>query len=470
MLYIGPKETRDQMDASTIILGFTGSLGSGCTYISQYLPKVSDIPYSHFKLSSIIRNSLKEKEGIDSPSVVQLQDKGNALRKEYGNGFLIGELIKVIEADDNHSKDDIIIDGIKNEGEIKILRQFPFFFLFSVQSSDENRIKRYKEDGIVSEDDEFNEVDNRDKFEDFNYGQQVKRCNYLADIIILNDTKIAKADTDGKYKFVRDIYQKYVKLIENLKNGETPISSIPSVDELCMTNAYAISKMSSCIKRKVGSIIVDTATSKIKDDKRGQILSLPFIVSTGYNEVPLGSQKCIFHPEYQMCYRDFLKQRHARKIKYCPNCGEKINVNMDCPHCLESHDHYVNFCIKCQKEIEDTFKCEKCKSKVFKEFLPGEKETPGKLLDMCRALHAEEQALLNLNQKNKQVKSEEGLTLYVTTQPCNLCANKIVTSGISKVIFDEPYFIKESAEILTSGGVKIERFQGVKSSAYFKLY
>jgi len=60
--------------------------------------------------------------------------------------------------------------------------------------------------------------------------------------------------------------------------------------------------------------------------------------------------------------------------------------------------------------------------------------------------------------------------LYVTTQPCNLCSNKIVSAGIKKVIYAEPYSMKESAEILENGGVQTERFEGVKSSAYFKLY
>ena len=456
------------MDASTIILGFTGSLGSGCTYISEFISKVSDGKiYRYYKLSSIIRDILSN-EGKTDPTVEELQDKGNELRRNNSNGYLVGALIDKINKDPNvRNGDAIIIDGIKNEGEIKTLRQFPFFFLFSVQSNDENRLNRYKKNKVVNSDAEFEKVDSRDKFEEFDYGQQVKRCNYLADIIILNQNIISKADSKGRRRFVRDIYEKYVKLVEALAGGDKSVEVMPSIDELCMTTAYVMSKMSSCIKRKVGSIIVDK-NEKLGIGNRGQITAIPNIVSSGYNEVPIGSYSCIFHPQYQMCYRDYLQEKHAKKLKYCPNCGEQINISIECPYCNKIHDTYIKFCPESQKEIEDKFKCSKCDATVFKDFLPGEKNTPGKLLDMCRALHAEELALLNLIKSGKS--SQQNLTLYVTTQPCNLCANKIVSAGIKKVVFDEPYFMKESAEILTQGGVAVERFQGVKSSAYFKLY
>ena len=136
--------------------------------------------------------------------------------------------------------------------------------------------------------------------------------------------------------------------------------------------------------------------------------------------------------------------------------------------CNQTYNGYKKFCPECQIELEDNYRCSSCQTKLFKEFLPGEKKTPGKLLDMCRALHAEENALLNLvNYSNS--KNDE-LQLYVTTQPCNLCANKIVSTGIKKVIFEEPYLMKESSDILTAGNVIVERFEGVKSSAFFKLY
>ena len=109
-----------------------------------------------------------------------------------------------------------------------------------------------------------------------------------------------------------------------------------------------------------------------------------------------------------------------------------------------------------------------CGLNVFDFYIPGSKEAPGKLLDMCRALHAEEITLLKL--AKNYGKTSDNMVLYVTTQPCNLCSNKVVLAGIKKVVYAEPYSIKEAEEILRSGKVEAIRFEGVKSSAYFRLY
>lgn len=61
-------------------------------------------------------------------------------------------------------------------------------------------------------------------------------------------------------------------------------------------------------------------------------------------------------------------------------------------------------------------------------------------------------------------------TIYVTTFPCNLCANKIVQSGIKHVIYFEPYPVEEAKTILNEGNVEFEPFEGVTFRAFFKFY
>ena len=60
--------------------------------------------------------------------------------------------------------------------------------------------------------------------------------------------------------------------------------------------------------------------------------------------------------------------------------------------------------------------------------------------------------------------------LYTTTFPCLLCAKKIVTVGIKKVIYIEPYPMKEARELLENCQIELIKFEGVKSSAFYKLF
>ena len=91
-----------------------------------------------------------------------------------------------------------------------------------------------------------------------------------------------------------------------------------------------------------------------------------------------------------------------------------------------------------------------------------------KILDYCRALHAEENAILNVTRTGSSSELKEA-TLYTSTYPCNLCANKITQVGIKKVVYFEPYPMKEAKDILSDGNVKQEPFEGVTFNAYFRL-
>ena len=466
-LFCSTQKGTIMFDKSNIILGFTGSIGSGSSYISRRMAELSGNRYSHFKLSDFIRNELKA-EGVDNPSIKQMQDKGNLLRAKHDRDILAVSLLdKIEESDIKYGH--IIVDGIKNDAEVAFFRHLPNFYLFSVNA--DSAIRRQRSvgaDKAFAIKDDFLAADEKDAEEDDSNGQQVKKCNYLADIIVVNEKNYAKAETHERDSWIDDISKRYVELIENNVAGKISPQSSPSVNELCMTIAYALSKKSSCLKRKVGAVIIDTNDLSTAKHEKSVAQTLPHIIASGYNEVPAGLKKCIFSEEYQKCYRDYLQEEHAKKIKFCPNCGNAVNSEMSCPHCGQMYQKHVKFCDACQKEIKESYKCDKCKTRVFEEFLPGSKKTPGKLLDLCRALHAEEMAIMQLSKSGG--KGTDNLVLFATTQPCNLCANKIATAGIKKVVYAEPYDMIEATTVLKKGKVEMERFEGVKSSAYFKLY
>ena len=456
-----------RLPQNIIILGFSGSMGSGCTFLSKGFEAVSNYRYKRLSVSDVLRRILRE-QGNYNPSVDELQNKGNELRKEHSTSYLIYELMNTELRDfQGHG---LIIDGIKNEGEVQVLRRhWPNFYLFSVQADRDVRRKRCLDDGRFKSSGDFDIADLRDQLEQDDFGQQVKKCDYLSDIVIDNSHSIPKHAESQKEDYTRMHYNQYVKLIEGSLNINQTIRErpAPNKNELCMTIAYALSTMSSCIKRKVGAVIVEEARSKVEAQEcRTVVSSIPFIVSSGYNEVPLGLNKCLFDEPYQKCYRDFLQEEHAKGYKFCPKCGQAMNLQFVCS-CGAIHDKFTKHCGHCKREIDFKHICE-CGTDVFSHYLPGGKTSPGKLLDMCRALHAEEMALLRLAKTGRG--SNDNLLLYSTTQPCNLCANKIVASGIKHVVFAEPYSMKESEDIFQEGNVTTERFQGVKSSAYFKLY
>lgn len=470
---------KKSIDASCLILGFTGSIGSGCTFLSEGVKGILSDKGHYYQLSDVLKDIAKERKL--EPTVSNLQNIGNELRgKVQSDGkpnlsILIDACIQKIETDiekTNFTKDEnavILIDGIKNEGEVKSLKQFPNFYLISVQADRNVRSPR-----VVGPDaprqrfstyEEFLIADKRDEDEDIPNGQQIKRSNYLADIIINNNE--VQESSRKKREFFNQFIENYIQPMRKVRKGETPHDRPPKIGETLMTLAYCVSKRSSCLKRKVGAVIAYVRNIKKEDSPEDRDLQFQ-VISTGYNDIPAG-KPCIFS-DWHKCYRDYLQEEHAKKFKNCPKCGQEIPDEIDCPHCGGKSEIRTLQCVTCKKDFLADYKCSNpdCECEIFSTYLPGEKEAPGRLLDMCRALHAEENAILGLSGISKTGDGE--LILYTTTFPCNLCANKIVAAGIKTVYYAEPYTMKEAAEILAKCKVEPIKFQGIKSSAYFRLY
>ena len=81
------------------------------------------------------------------------------------------------------------------------------------------------------------------------------------------------------------------------------------------------------------------------------------------------------------------------------------------------------------------------------------------------ALHAEEKAILTAGSRNI-----EGCTIYTTTFPCFTCSQKIVFSKIKNVVYVEPYPDQDSIALLKEADIKVNKFEGVKAKAYFRVF
>ena len=78
----------------------------------------------------------------------------------------------------------------------------------------------------------------------------------------------------------------------------------------------------------------------------------------------------------------------------------------------------------------------------------------GERHELCRGLHAEHNALL---QAALYGVSTKGAMLYLTTQPCIICAKMIINAGIQEIIFRGDYPDKMARDFLREAKVRIRR-------------
>ena len=55
----------------------------------------------------------------------------------------------------------------------------------------------------------------------------------------------------------------------------------------------------------------------------------------------------------------------------------------------------------------------------------------GQRHELCRAVHAEQNAIIQAATLGQSI---EGGTIYITNQPCVVCAKMIVNAGISRIV------------------------------------
>ncbi|MDR0519056.1 MAG: cytidine/deoxycytidylate deaminase family protein [Clostridiales Family XIII bacterium] len=145
----------------------------------------------------------------------------------------------------------------------------------------------------------------------------------------------------------------------------------PSWDEYFMGIAKLTAERSTCLRRKVGAVIVQ--------DKQ--------IVATGYNGAPKG-------------------------MAHCDEKGGCLREQLGIPS--------------------------------------GERH------ELCRALHAEQNAIIQAATSGQSI---EGATIYITNQPCSICAKMIINAGIRKIIVEQGYPDDFAVEILDEAGLKVVTIQ-----------
>lgn len=78
----------------------------------------------------------------------------------------------------------------------------------------------------------------------------------------------------------------------------------------------------------------------------------------------------------------------------------------------------------------------------------------GEMLDLCYAIHAEQDALMKLIDRNDVV-IDDTTIMYITHKPCSNCAKLIIRAGIKKVQYDDDYPSDFTDELFKQAGVEI---------------
>ncbi len=341
------------------------------------------------------------------------------MRKQQG----MDALAKIAISQMRLGKQRYVVDGIKNPAEARALRREADSFLLAVQAATETRYVRMKS-GLKHDRAAFDAIDRTDNVETDRWGipilhgQRVADCIAIADGMLWNDAPLLA--TPGPQK--GDLAELAAKVYRFAMMLEEPGSEPPSTNEIRMCQAYVVARQSSCLQRKVGAVITNRHER---------------IIAEGHNEVPERQSTCMeLHGE---CYRKRLRRQELEALSemfLCAKCGGgSLDADLHCTQCRARYE----------------------------KLLPKRPH-----LDYCRALHAEENAILQVSKHGGM--GVVGGTIYATTFPCGLCAKKIVECGIEKVIFSEPYKVEEAEGFFKAAGIEVHCFEGSSQRAFQRVF
>ncbi len=167
------------------VIGITGAFGSGKTTAANYLAEKG---YRRITLSSFLAQQLEDEE--KELTRKNLQDLGDKFRQDYGPGILAK---KALEYASKNNLDKIVIDGIRNVGEVELLRKSSDFVLLGLLADRDVRFNRVKNlpgrEKLTRN--LFDELDYRDLgiTEEGENALQVAKCFAISDYFIDNNAE-----------------------------------------------------------------------------------------------------------------------------------------------------------------------------------------------------------------------------------------------------------------------------------------
>lgn len=295
-----------------------------------------------------------------------------------------------------------IIRQLKTAGEVEILRSVygKKFILVSIYCdiSDIRKTisaKIRSSSSFTRDDNEYEkrmidliETDSNEKSN--SYGQKVSEIFHLADVFV-----------DGRTsKLIHGTISRFIKAFF----GHNGIS--PTKLEYGMYAAKAASLRSIDLSRQVGASIFT---------EDGEL------ITQGCNEVPKPFGGTYWHDHDHEAFRDF-------ELGHDPNHQRKEEIVHDFLDRLFQEDILTDKLSKDQLTYE-----------FVREVMGRKRVQDSQLMDIIefgRIIHAEMCAITDAARLGRPLKNS---VLFCTTFPCHMCAKHIVSAGVKRVVFLEPY-------------------------------
>ena len=88
------------------------------------------------------------------------------------------------------------------------------------------------------------------------------------------------------------------------------------------------------------------------------------------------------------------------------------------------------------------------------------KVKPGERHELCRGLHAEQNAVVQAAYHGVSVRDA---SIYCTTRPCSICTKMLINAGIVEIVYVDEYQDDLAAQLAKEAGLKIRQVQVVRN-------
>ena len=80
----------------------------------------------------------------------------------------------------------------------------------------------------------------------------------------------------------------------------------------------------------------------------------------------------------------------------------------------------------------------------------------GQRHEICRGLHAEQNAIIQAARYGINI---TGASIYITTQPCVVCAKMLINAGITEIVYQNPYPDELAMSLLEEAGIALRVYE-----------